>query len=121
MTYHAQEVSIGVLKNAENCVLVSKRKSGSDFAGFWELPGGKRKSGETNEVALVRELKEELGIDVSRFRPLIKIRNDSSTPLVDLHVFEILDWFGKPIPREGQEIRWISKKEFLDLKECILF
>ena len=58
------DVVAAVITDARGRVLLARRTEGRDLAGLWEFPGGKREAGETPEVALVRELEEELGIRV---------------------------------------------------------
>lgn len=59
------EVAVGILLNAQNEALIDRRPEGKIYAGYWEFPGGKIEAGETPVEALVREFKEELGIDTS--------------------------------------------------------
>lgn len=58
-------VALGIIRNSSGKILVSRRIAGKLLGGWWEFPGGKLDYGETHEVALKRELKEELGIDVT--------------------------------------------------------
>lgn len=80
------------------------------MAGLWEFPGGKVEAGETPEAALVRELHEEIGIEVreSSLKPL----NFASHPYPDFHllmpVFKVETWVGKPSPQEGQVLDWVA-------------
>jgi 8-oxo-dGTP diphosphatase len=62
-------VVAAALIDADGRVLLARRPPGKSMAGLWEFPGGKIANGETPEAALVRELKEELGIDLSRREP----------------------------------------------------
>ena len=65
-------MAAGVLVDDQGQVLITQRPEGKSLAGLWEFPGGKVEAGQTPEAALVRELKEELGIEVviSRLTPL---------------------------------------------------
>ena len=91
-------------------VLLQKRPEGKQMAGLWEFPGGKVEEGETPELALVRELYEELGIsvDANDLGPAIF----ASEPLDDRHLILLLytckKWIGKPISIDAEEIRWVS-------------
>ena len=58
-------VVAAILKNNDNKILIAKRQQGKSIAGFWEFPGGKIEQGETPEEALIRELKEEMYIDIA--------------------------------------------------------
>ena len=102
-------VAAVALVDADGCVLLSRRPQGKSMAGLWEFPGGKVKRGETPEVALLRELREELGIDTSDdcLAPL----TFASYPYNDFHllmpVFICRSWQGTPTPREGQMLAWV--------------
>lgn len=102
-------VAAVALVDADGCVLLSRRPQGKSMAGLWEFPGGKVKRGETPEVALLRELREELGIDTSNdcLAPL----TFASYPYNDFHllmpVFICRSWQGTPTPREGQMLAWV--------------
>ncbi len=102
-----------VLVDREGRILLSQRPSGKSMAGLWELPGGKVENEELPEEALIRELKEELGIDTwsSCLAPL----SFASHSYEDFHllmpVFVCRKWLGNPIPMEGQTLKWVSKNK----------
>ena len=102
-----------VLVDQDGRVLLSKRPSGKSMAGLWEFPGGKVENEEVPEEALIRELKEELGIDTwnSCLAPL----SFASHSYEDFHllmpVFVCRKWLGNPIPMEGQTLKWVSKNK----------
>ena len=101
------------LVDADGRVLVARRPEGRRMAGLWEFPGGKLEPGETPEVCLVRELREELGIDTeaSCLAPF----TFASHAYPDFHLLMPLYvcrvWRGLPQPREGQELRWLAPAE----------
>jgi len=90
-------------------VLLAKRPEGRSMAGLWELPGGKINGGETPEAALIRELSEELGIDVTH--ACLAPFTFASHAYPDFHllmpVYVCRRWEGEIEPREGQEFAWV--------------
>ncbi|MFQ5785378.1 MAG: 8-oxo-dGTP diphosphatase MutT [Alphaproteobacteria bacterium] len=102
-------VSAVALIDGDGRVLLARRPAGKPMAGLWEFPGGKVEPGETPEAALVRELAEELGIDVaaSCLAPFTFASHDYADfhLLMPLYVCRV--WDGAPRPREGQETAWV--------------
>ena len=100
-------VAVGILYNSKgNEVLITKRTSKQHLAGYWEFPGGKVESGEDVQMALGRELEEELGIVVNNVEPFMTIKHDYPDKKVLLDVWKVYDWKGEPEGREDQEIIW---------------
>lgn len=100
-------VAVGVLRRAGE-ILLTRRLAGTHLAGYWEFPGGKFEPGETPQQALVRELREELGIAALTARPLIRHRHPYPTRDVVLHTFEVTAWQGgEPRGLQGQALRWL--------------
>ena len=97
------------LVDPDGRVLIAKRPEGKAMAGLWEFPGGKVRDGELPEEALVRELDEELGIDITEscLAPLSFSSHvyDDFHLLMPLYVCRV--WKGMVNPREGQEIKWV--------------
>lgn len=98
-------VAVGVLRRGDE-ILLTRRLAGTHLAGFWELPGGKFEPGETAPQALVRELREELGIAATVLRPLICHTHRYAERAVRLHTFEVTGWDGEPHGEQGQALRW---------------
>lgn len=102
-------VSAVALVDADGRVLLAERPAGKSMAGLWEFPGGKVNQGETPEAALIRELKEELSIDVTA-SCLAAIAFASHT-YDDFHLlmplFACRVWKGEPQGLEGQALQWI--------------
>ena len=98
------------LVDADGRVLVAQRPEGKALAGLWEFPGGKIEPGETPEAALIRELKEELSIDVtaSCLAPFTFASHayDDFHLLMPLFVCRV--WEGIVRPREGQATKWLQ-------------
>lgn len=116
------EIAIGIITNAEGCVLVQKRTQRSIAAGFWEFPGGKVEAGEDCIDALKREIFEELGIHIRQ--PLRWLRRShAGTGELHLNFYRISDWEGTIGGKEGQVIEWRAldnlPSPFLDLSKKI--
>lgn len=101
-------VAAGVIRGADGRVLIAKRPLDKHQGGLWEFPGGKVEDGESAEAALERELAEELGIAVTRSRPLIQVRHDYPDKQVLLDVREVLAFTGEPHGAEGQPLAWVA-------------
>jgi 8-oxo-dGTP diphosphatase len=107
------QVAVGVLGNAAGDVLVAQRPAGKALAGAWEFPGGKLAAGETPLAALVRELHEELAIEVQLARFLMSYAHGSGAAAVRLYIWRVLAWAGEPRGSEGQPLRWQPVAELL--------
>jgi 8-oxo-dGTP diphosphatase len=86
--------------------LLAQRPEGKPYAGFWEFPGGKIEAGEDPRAALSRELREEIGIEVTAATPWITRVYTYTHATVRLHFFRVTAWQGEPQPLEDQAIRW---------------
>lgn len=99
----------------EGQVLLGKRTSNVRFAGMWDAFGGHLESGETPELALRRELKEELSIEVtvSQFLGIYEDVDPTSGETFRHHLFLVTDWDGEPkiANEEHSEIRWVRPEE----------
>jgi 8-oxo-dGTP diphosphatase len=109
-------VAAVVLVDADGRVLLAQRPQGKAMAGLWEFPGGKVDPGETPEAALIRELAEELGIDVAA--SCLAPFTFASHAYPDFHLLMLLyvcrKWAGIPTPREGQHLRWVRSARLAD-------
>ena len=101
-------VAACALVDADGRVLIAQRPEGKSMAGLWEFPGGKVEDGETPEETVIRELQEELGIAVTRCRPLLEIHHEYSDKSVLLDVWWIDAFEGQAEGREGQPLVWVS-------------
>jgi 8-oxo-dGTP diphosphatase len=104
------KVAAGVIER-DGQVLVTQRAAKAHQGGLWEFPGGKLESGESAEQALVRELAEELNIQVTQQSPLIEIAHDYGDKQVRLFVSVVHDFEGEPQSMEGQPMQWIAAAE----------
>jgi 8-oxo-dGTP diphosphatase len=105
------------LVDSDGRVLVAQRPEGKQFAGLWEFPGGKIEAGETPEASLIRELKEELGIDTSSscLAPLTFV----SHAYADFHLLMLLyvcrKWQGTAQPLEAAALKWLRPRDLRTL------
>lgn len=98
--------AVAVLVQADGQVLMGRRPEGKAWAGWWEFPGGKVEKGEVPYDALVRELHEELGIQVVTAYPWLTRQFDYPEKTVKLHFFMVRAWQGEPYGKEGQQLLW---------------
>lgn len=105
------KVVAAVLKDGQGRVLIAERPPGKPLAGFWEFPGGKLEPGEAAQTALVRELREELGLDVRQARPLLQLSHDYPERRVQLDVWRVTAWSGTPYAHENQAFAWVQPEE----------
>ena len=100
------DVAVGVLIDSDDRFLLTSRPQGKPYAGFWEFPGGKVEPGESIEVALARELHEELGIHIGVAERWKVEVVDYPHALVRLHFCKVFAWQGDFEMREGQAMAW---------------
>ncbi len=104
------------LVDADNRVLITQRPRGKPLAGLWEFPGGKLDLGERPEAALIRELREELGVEVRE--PCLAPLTFASHAYDDFHLLMPLyvcrRWEGAPAAREGQALKWVRPGKLRD-------
>ncbi len=104
------------LVDTDGRVLIAKRPQGRPMAGLWEFPGGKVEVGETPEAAMIRELAEELGIEVKAacLAPFTFASHAYETFHLLMPLYICRKWEGEVRPREGQEIAWVRAKRLSD-------
>ena len=102
-------VSAVALIDIDGRVLIAQRPEGKSMAGVWEFPGGKVEPGETPESALIRELKEELGINTwaSCLAPLTFASHSYEDFHLLMPLFICRKWQGTPMSCEGQQLKWV--------------
>ncbi|NNF95616.1 MAG: Nudix family hydrolase [Halobacteria archaeon] len=115
MSASVVHVAVGVVRNPQGDILIAKRPSHVHQGGLWEFPGGKVKAGESPQLALQRELHEELDIDITRCRPLIRIPHHYPDKQVLLDVWLVEAFNGIPHGKENQPIQWHSASELWEL------
>jgi 8-oxo-dGTP diphosphatase len=99
-------VVAAVMRDEQRRVLVTQRPAGKELAGQWEFPGGKLEAGEADEAALRRELREELGVQVSAARAAYLLTHEYPERHVELSVWLVDEYAGVPAGLEGQQLRW---------------
>lgn len=106
-------VSAAAMVDGDGRVLVQQRPPGGDMAGLWEFPGGKVEPGETPEAALIRELREELGIDVEAacLAPAVFASEPLGARHLLLLVFVLRKWHGVPAARHATTLKWLRPVE----------
>lgn len=106
-------VAAVALIDVDGRVLLAQRPEGKSMAGLWEFPGGKVESGETPEVALIRELEEELGINTweSCLAPLTFASHSYDDFHLLMPLFACRKWEGIPVSRENQQLKWAHASE----------
>ena len=109
-------VSALVLLDQDKRILISERPKGKFMQGFWEFPGGKLEKGENPEICLIREIKEEIGVDLENFcfSPLIFTLNEYENFDVLLLLYICREWEGIVLPKENQNIKWVFVNKLFD-------
>jgi len=106
-------VVAAALVDADNRILIAQRPAGKQLAGLWEFPGGKVDPGERPEDALIRELREELGIEVKA--PCLAPLTFASHAYEDFHLLMPLyvcrRWEGFARSHEGQALKWVKARD----------
>ncbi len=102
-------VVAAALVDVDNRVLIAERPAGKSMAGLWEFPGGKIGDGESPEAALVRELEEELSIEVCEtcLAPFTFASHAYEAFHLMMPLYLCRRWEGELTPREGQRIKWV--------------
>lgn len=105
-------VAVAVIEDADNRVLLTQRSLKAALGGRWEFPGGKLEENESAAEALVRELKEEIGIDVEAFSFLAEIEHQYAEKCIRLQVFRVTAFSGTPSCLEDQlGMQWLPKRD----------
>ena len=110
----------GILIDKNKRLLLSQRQNFKTFPHQWEFPGGKVVVGESPEMALIRELKEELNVDAKQLKFFLKIEHDYDQLKVLIDFFLVNSWEGRLIANEGQALDWFKLDQLrkVDLLEA---
>jgi len=101
-------VAAGLIIRPDGQLLLGQRPEGKPWSGWWELPGGKLEPGETVLEALARELKEEIGIDVTQAVPWVTYIHAYPHTTVRLSFCHVTGWTGEPQGLENQRLAWVN-------------
>lgn len=105
------------LIDADGRVLLTQRPEGKSMAGLWEFPGGKVEADETPEAAIIREMREELGVEICKtcFAPLTFVSHTYETFHLVMMLYVCRRWEKIPQPLEGQQLTWKRPLEMRDM------
>ena len=109
-------VAACALIDVDGRVLIAQRPEGKPMAGLWELPGGKVEAGERPEATLIRELNEELGIDVTEacLAPLTFASHSYEDFHLLMPLYVCRRFWGTAEPKEGQTLKWVRPGQMRD-------
>jgi 8-oxo-dGTP diphosphatase len=101
-------VVAAALFDEQGRVLIAERPAGKHMAGWWEFPGGKVAPGESDAQALVRELREELGVDAQPDAEIMTLTHEYPDRVVDLVLWRV-SAVGVPRGLDGQQLKWVER------------
>jgi len=107
-------VVAAALIDSQGRVLIADRPPGKHMAGRWEFPGGKVAAGESDSVALSRELREELGVEVAAAQFLMALQHDYPDRRVELQMWVVRKFSGEPQALDGQRLKWVAPAALFD-------
>ena len=109
-------VAAAALIDVDGRVLICQRPDGKSLAGLWEFPGGKLEAGETPEACLVRELDEELGVQVSAacLAPFVFASHGYADVHLLMPLFLLRRWEGQVQRREHKALAWVRPARLAD-------
>lgn len=109
------KVAVAVILNQQQDILITRRAMTGTHGGFWEFPGGKLEEDETPEAALLREIHEEVGLEITGFSPLIELTHRYDSKEVHLLVFLVHQFQGKADAQESQmDLRWVPLEQLTE-------
>jgi len=115
VSHKSVEVSAALIFRAGK-LLITQRNAKSHLGGLWEFPGGKRESGETFEACLAREIREELGVEISVGELFAEIAHDYPEKSVHLKFFLCKLLSGEPQPLDCAAVKWVEKDQLADFE-----
>lgn len=109
------EVVGAVIVNDEGNILCALRSENMSLGGMWEFPGGKIEPGETHQETLIREIREELGCEISVEEFVAECLHEYPTVRVHLYTYYATVSSGAPSPQEHEKLEWIPVERLRDL------
>ena len=106
-------VVAAIIVGQDQQIFISRRGDHLHQGGLWEFPGGKVELGESPEVALARELFEEVDIHVTSSQPYMQVEHDYVDKKVLLDIWQVDSFSGHAQSKEGQQCRWLSLEQLL--------
>jgi 8-oxo-dGTP diphosphatase len=110
-----QQVVAAAIRRPDGRFLLQRRPAGKRHAGLWEFPGGKVERGETPALALIREVSEELGIELAHasLEPVTfaESQAESDSPAIVILLYKAGRWQGEPRALAGGEFGWFDAEE----------
>jgi len=103
-----KQIGVAVITNDQGQVLIDRRPAGGSFGGLWEFPGGKLEPGETAAECIVREVQEEIAIEVAVKESLVTIDHDYPQVRLTLYVYLCQHLSGQPQTIACDEVRWVA-------------
>lgn len=106
------KVAVAIIFDEQQRVLITQRPEAAAHGGLWEFPGGKLEEGESPVAALIREIKEEVGLEILEYSFLDSVIHDYGKKTVELLVFSVSEYQGQAYCREAQtDLRWVHLAE----------
>jgi len=110
-------VAVAVVTDASQRILITRRPLHAPHGGMWEFPGGKLENDELATAALIREIKEEVAIDVRAYNYLGEVRHIYDQKAVSLLIYHVYDYQGEATCQEAQmDLRWVDINNLKDFQ-----
>jgi 8-oxo-dGTP diphosphatase len=106
------KVAVAIIVDQQHRILLTQRSSHVPHGGYWEFPGGKLEANESAEYALIREIKEEVGLEILQHQYLGEIKHQYPDRSVQLLIFLVTKFSGSPACLEGQlNMKWVERAD----------
>lgn len=106
------QVAVAIIVDEQRRILITQRPLHAPHGGYWEFPGGKLEANESADCALIREIKEEVGLEILKHQFLGEVNHQYTNRLVQLLIFLVTEFSGTPLCIEGQlAMKWVRLEE----------